>query len=97
MGRAAVDVHGMFVNSLIPSSGVKAAQPSVRPDPWPPRLFLTPFFFSSFPFPSIHSQSKVEGSVEHLWSANDANIRAAVHLGGRNNKAMRGERAQDSV
>lgn len=43
MGRAAVDVHGMFVNSLIPSSGVKAEQPSVRPDPWPPRLFL---FFS---------------------------------------------------
>lgn len=96
MGRAAVDVHGMFVNSLIPSSGVKAEQPSVRPDPWPPRLFLS---LSLFFFPSIHSQSKVEGSVEHSWSANDANIRAAVHLGGRNNKEMRGERgrAQDSV
>lgn len=80
MGRAAVDVHGMFVNSLIPSSGVKAEQPSVRPDPWPPRLF----FFST----SIHSQSKVEGSVEHLWSANDANIRTAVHLGAGNNKEV---------
>lgn len=45
MGRAAVDVHGMFVNSLIPSSGVKAEQPSVRPDPWPPRLFFFFFFF----------------------------------------------------
>lgn len=39
VGRAAVDVHGMFVNSLIPSSGVKAEQPSVRPDPWPLAYF----------------------------------------------------------
>lgn len=39
VGRAAVDVHGMFVNSLIQSSGVKAAQPSVRPDPWPLLIF----------------------------------------------------------
>lgn len=29
-GGAAVDVHGLFVNSLIPSSGVKTGQPSVR-------------------------------------------------------------------
>lgn len=93
MGRAAVDVHGMFVNSLIPSSGVKAEQPSVRPDPWPLAHFF--FFFCEH---TLAVKGR-EGSVEHLWSANDANIRAAVHLGGRNNKEMRGERerAQDSV
>lgn len=38
-GGFAVDVHGMFVNSLIPSSGVKAAQPSVRADPLAPAYF----------------------------------------------------------
>lgn len=72
MGRAAVDVHGMFVNSLIPSSGVKAEQPSVRPTLGPLLIFT-----------NILLQSKVEGSVEHLWSVNDANIHAAVHLGGK--------------
>lgn len=35
VGSAAVDVHGMFANSLIRSSGVKAVQPSARADPWP--------------------------------------------------------------
>lgn len=75
MGRAAVDVHGMFVNSLIPSSGVKAAQPSVRADPWPLPIFNNTVF-----------QSKVDSSVEHLWSVNDANIHAVVHLGEKNNK-----------
>lgn len=70
MGRAAVDVHGMFVNSLIPSSGVKAAQPSVRADPWPPPIFINTAF-----------QSKVDSLVEHLWSVNDANMHAVVHLG----------------
>lgn len=54
MGRAAVDVHGMFVNSLIPSSGVKAEQPSTRPDLWPLLIFT-----------SILFQSKVDSSVEH--------------------------------
>lgn len=72
MGRAAVDVHGMFVNSLIPSSGVKAEQPSVRADPWPLPIFNNTAF-----------QSKVDSSVEHLRSVNDANIHAAVHLGGK--------------
>lgn len=75
MGRAAVDVHGMFVNSLIPSSGVKAAQPSVRADPWPLPIFNNTVF-----------ESKVDSSVEHLWSVNDANIHAVVHLGEKNNK-----------
>lgn len=70
MGRAAVDVHGMFVNSLIPSSGVKAAQPSVRADPWPLPIFNNTVF-----------QSEVDSSVEHLWSVNDANIHVVVHLG----------------
>lgn len=67
-----VDVHGVFVNSLIPSSGGEAEQPSVRADPLAPRLFLTAAF-----------QSKVDSSVEHLWSVNDANIHAAVRLGGK--------------
>lgn len=70
VGRAAVDVHGMFVNSLIQSSGVKAEQPSVRPDPWPLLIFT-----------NILLQSKVDSSLEHLWSVNDANIHAVVHLG----------------
>lgn len=70
VGRAAVDVHGMFVNSLIPSSGVKAEQPSVRSDPWPLLIFTNVLF-----------QSKVDSSVEHLWSVNDANIHAFIHLG----------------
>lgn len=70
VGRAAVDVHGMFVNSLIPSSGVKAAQPSVRADPWLRTIFNNTAF-----------QSKVDSSVEHLWGLNDANIHAVVHLG----------------
>ena len=72
MGRAAVDVHGMFVNSLIPSSGAKAAQPSVRADPWPLPIFNNTVF-----------QSKVDRSVEHLWGVNDSNIHAVVHLGGK--------------
>lgn len=72
MGRAAVDVHGMFVNSLIPSSGVNAEQPSVRADPWPLPIFNNIVF-----------QSKVDSSVEHLWSVNDAKIHAGVHLGER--------------
>lgn len=55
VGRAAVDVHGMFVNSLIPSSGVKAEQPSTRPDLWPPLIFT-----------NILSQSKVDSSVKRL-------------------------------
>lgn len=70
VGRAAVDVHGMFVNSLIPSSGVKAAQPSVRADPWPRTIFN-----------NTAIQSKVDSSVEHLWGVNDANIHAVVRLG----------------
>lgn len=70
MGRSAVDVHGMFANSLIPSSGVKAKQPSVRADPWPLPIFNNTVF-----------QSKVDSSVKHLWSVNDANIHAVVHLG----------------
>lgn len=70
VGKAAVDVHGMFVNSLIPSSGVKAAQPSVRADPWPLPIFNNTVF-----------QSKVDSSVEHSQSVNDANIHAVVHLG----------------
>lgn len=72
MGRAAVDVHGMFVNSLIPSSGVKTAQPNVRADPWPLPIFNNTIGLF---------QSKVDSSVEHLWSVNDANIHAVVHLG----------------
>lgn len=60
----------MFVNSLIPSSGVKAEQPSVRADPWPLPIFN-----------NTTLQSKVDSSAEHLWSVNDANIHAAVHLG----------------
>lgn len=46
VGRAAVDVHGMFVNSLIPSSGVKAEQPSTRPDLWPTLIFTNIMFQS---------------------------------------------------
>lgn len=76
MGRAAVDVRGMFANSLIPSSGVKAAQPSVRADPW-----HLPIFNNTV------SQSKVDSSVKHLWCVNDANIHAVVRLGEeKNNK-----------
>lgn len=70
VGRDAVDVHGMFVNSLIPSSAVKAVQPSVRADPWPLPIFNNTVF-----------QSKVDSSVEQLRSVNDANIHAFVHLG----------------
>lgn len=72
MGRAAVDVHGMFVSSLIPSSSVKEAKPSVRDDPWPLPIFNNTVF-----------QSKVDSSGEHLWSVNDATIHTVVHLGGK--------------
>lgn len=70
MGRVAVDVHGMFANSLIRSSGVNAAQPSARADPWPLPIFNNTVY-----------QTKVDSSVKHLWSANDANIHAVIHLG----------------
>lgn len=72
MGRAGVDVHGMFVNSLIQSSAVKAEQPSVRPIPWPLLIFTNILF-----------QSKVDRSVKNMWSVNDANVHAVVHLGER--------------
>lgn len=62
----------MFANSLIPSSGVKAAQPSVRADPWHLPIFNNTVF-----------QSKVDSSVKHLWCVNDANIHAFLHLGGK--------------
>lgn len=84
MRRAAVDVHGMFVSSLIPSSSVKEAQPSVRDDPWPLPIFNNTVF-----------QSKVDSSGEHLWSVNDANIHTVVHLGGK--LEMQSKRAQDSI
>lgn len=54
-GRAAADVHGGIVNSLIPSSGGKAEQPSTRPDLWPLLIFTNILF-----------QSKVDSSVQCL-------------------------------
>lgn len=62
----------MFANSLIPSSGATAVQPSARADPP-----LTPHLPI---FNNTAHQSKVDSSVKHLWSANDANIHACFYI-----------------